>query len=270
MLSFLLVYYHKIKIGEYSIMSTVQYAGHQILGFPGNRSAVPFWKLVYCSEGSGKIRLNRSEVVKYKQGSLVMIPPNRRHVNQSSEDFKGMVIDLAEMPLDIQKPTLVVDESTGEIRRICESICHYYSSTEDLKEQLLPLYTELLFETIRCFQKREAISPVVREVENTMIANFHDCGFELDEYLRTFSFSYDYLRKLFKKEMGVTPHRYLNDLRMNTAAAMFEKSYLGDANVSEVSRRCGFQEPLYFSRMFKKKFGLSPSHYEAKTKEKED
>lgn len=250
-------------------MNTVQYAGHQILGFPSNRSAVPFWKLVYCSEGSGKIRFNRSEVIKYKEGSLIIIPPDRRHVNQSSEDFKGMVIDLSELPMDITKPMLVADESTGQIRRICESICYYYNSPEGLKNRLLEPYTQLLFETIRGFQERKDISPVVREVENTIIANFHDCSFELDEYMRGFPFSYDYLRKLFKKELGVTPHRYLNDLRMNTAAAMFEQSYLGNANVSEVSRRCGFQEPLYFSRMFKKKFGLSPSHYEAKSKETE-
>ena len=34
-----------------------------------------------------------------------------------------------------------------------------------------------------------------------------------------------------------------------------------DSNITEISRLCGFKEPLYFSRMFKKKYGVAPSFY---------
>lgn len=251
-------------------MSTILYAGQQLLGFPNNRSAVSCWKLIYCTEGFGKVRFNRSEVVRYKKGCLVIIPPDRRHVNKSSEDFKGMVIDVAELPLDVHAPMLVEDDGMGYMRQLCESICFYYYSTSQHRERVLQQYFDLLMDTVRINQERSGLSQAVQEIENNIIRNFHDCNFELDEYLRTYPFSYDYLRKLFKKEIGVTPHRYLNDLRLNTAAAIFDNGYLGDANVAEVSRRCGFQEPLYFSRMFKKKFGLAPSYYEAKNTAKEE
>lgn len=248
-------------------MSTVLYAGQQILGFPNNRSAHDFWKLVYCTEGSGKIRMNRSETLKYRKNTLVIIPPERRHVNQSSEDFRGMVIDLDEFPLSITSPTLVEDESLGLLAQIFQSICYYYNAKGDNCSRILDQYTDILMTTVSQLLERRAYSQVVREIENSILMNFHDCSFELDEYLRTFPFSYDYLRKLFKKELGITPHRYLSDLRLDTAARLLTKGYVGNANVAEVSRRCGFQEPLYFSRMFKKKFGLAPSYYENQNKE---
>ena len=60
----------------------------------------------------------------------------------------------------------------------------------------------------------------------------------------------------------MTPHKFLNDRRLQTAASMLRSQY-NDGNVTEVARQCGFREPLYFSRMFKKRYGVSPSHYYA-------
>ncbi|MBR4545659.1 MAG: helix-turn-helix transcriptional regulator [Oscillibacter sp.] len=87
--------------------------------------------------------------------------------------------------------------------------------------------------------------------------------------MRGLPFSYDYLRKLFKKEIGVTPHRYLNDLRLQVAAQYLAGNQQGGLNVAEISRLCGFREPLYFSRMFKKKYGMSPTAYSAASSGKE-
>ena len=60
----------------------------------------------------------------------------------------------------------------------------------------------------------------------------------------------------------MTPHKFLTDRRLQTAASMLRSQY-NDGNVTEVARLCGFREPLYFSRMFKKKYGMSPSFYYA-------
>ena len=64
----------------------------------------------------------------------------------------------------------------------------------------------------------------------------------------------------------MTPHKYLTDRRLQTAASMLTSQY-NDGNVTEVAHLCGFREPLYFSRMFKKKYGLSPSFYYAARRE---
>ena len=38
-------------------------------------------------------------------------------------------------------------------------------------------------------------------------------------------------------------------------------------NISEVAHLCGFREPLYFSKIFRKKYGLSPSQFQLRLRE---
>ena len=81
--------------------------------------------------------------------------------------------------------------------------------------------------------------------------------------------NYDYLRKLFKKEMGITPLEYMTNLRMKKAEIMLTSMWGNSYTVSEIANHCGFEDALYFSRVFKKTFGCSPSVF-AKQKTKDD
>ena len=68
----------------------------------------------------------------------------------------------------------------------------------------------------------------------------------------------------FKKYMGVTPMQYVLSLRMSNAESLLEMT---DYNVTEISSIVGYENPLYFSRMFKKQRGLSPSEYRKKIRQ---
>ena len=81
---------------------------------------------------------------------------------------------------------------------------------------------------------------------------------KLEDYLASLPGSVDYLRKLFQKEFGVTPHQYLNNKRLQIAAETLVNC---SDTIADIAVMCGFRDPLYFSRMFKKKYGVSPSHY---------
>lgn len=67
-----------------------------------------------------------------------------------------------------------------------------------------------------------------------------------------------YLIRLFKTHTGTTPYQYLQDLRMNAA-----KSYLTNTSmtVKDIAETNGFPSIHYFSRQFKKKYGMSPSQW---------
>ena len=55
--------------------------------------------------------------------------------------------------------------------------------------------------------------------------------------------------------------QYVLSLRMSNAESLLEMT---DYNVTEISSIVGYENPLYFSRMFKKQRGLSPSEYRKK------
>lgn len=74
-----------------------------------------------------------------------------------------------------------------------------------------------------------------------------------------FAYSQKYFSHLFKDSIGTGFCEYVNEKRMDRA-----KSLIIDSGITEVSRLselCGFTDPLYFSKVFKKYVGVSPSIY---------
>lgn len=67
-----------------------------------------------------------------------------------------------------------------------------------------------------------------------------------------------YFRKLFKDAYGIAPMQYITNLRINTAKDLLLS---GEVNVTEASRLSGFDDIYYFSTLFKKQTGMSPTQY---------
>jgi len=72
--------------------------------------------------------------------------------------------------------------------------------------------------------------------------------------------SKEYLCRLFKKETDLQIFRYLSILRMKRAASLITKN-TGRTYVREVAAAVGIDDQFYFTRLFKKYYGISPSEY---------
>jgi AraC-like DNA-binding protein len=57
---------------------------------------------------------------------------------------------------------------------------------------------------------------------------------------------------------GMSPNKYLQEARMQRAAELLLE---GELNVSEISYKVGIQDPSYFNKVFKARFGVVPSKY---------
>lgn len=66
----------------------------------------------------------------------------------------------------------------------------------------------------------------------------------------------------FKQETGATPSSFLMNYRLNTAAIQLENS---EADVQTIAERTGFYDQFYFSRCFRKKYGVPPLQYRRQT-----
>ena len=73
-------------------------------------------------------------------------------------------------------------------------------------------------------------------------------------------FSAQHLNRLFRRVLGVTPLQYLARTRMEQAAALLRE---GRWTVNAVARKVGFEDPYYFSRLFHRHHGQSPSRFRA-------
>ncbi len=65
-------------------------------------------------------------------------------------------------------------------------------------------------------------------------------------------------RKLFYKEFDITPVKYINKLRIESAIS---KIYAGVYSMGEIAELCGFSDQKYFNKIFKIETGKSPSQY---------
>ncbi|GAA0305268.1 two-component system response regulator YesN [Gracilibacillus halotolerans] len=73
-----------------------------------------------------------------------------------------------------------------------------------------------------------------------------------------------YLSKLFKDRYEVTVIEYVTNIRMKKAKAFLMD---GSKSIKEIAMDIGYKDPNYFSRVFKKEFGVSPRGYRNKYQE---
>lgn len=90
-------------------------------------------------------------------------------------------------------------------------------------------------------------------------ANFADSSLSIREIAAESFMSEVYFRKLFKKEYGTSPQKYIVGLRIQKATELI---YAGYYTLKEIAYLCGYDDYKYFSTEFKRITGVSPSEYE--------
>ena len=249
-------------------MNDINFVGRQLRVYSVMQHTHEDWELVYCTSGQGEYVFENAEPIKYRKGEVIAIPPHVKHANVSDEGFTNIYLTISNATLPYRNAKKVVDEAERQIyRSICESN-YYFNSNIPNKELVLSALGSLIVSYLIVYLGKNSNSEVVEDIRRSILQNFSDTTYELDKYLRSLPFSYDYIRKLFKKEMGITPHEYLTRTRMNAAQMLLSGTSRFDYSISETSEMCGFSEPLYFSRVFKKRFGCSPSEFAHKAEDK--
>lgn len=81
--------------------------------------------------------------------------------------------------------------------------------------------------------------------------------FDAERYAASLNISVSWLRRLFRQQTGVSINRFLTNLRIDKAKALM----CSDLKISNIAEMVGFQDQLYFSRVFKHCTGLSPREY---------
>lgn len=81
---------------------------------------------------------------------------------------------------------------------------------------------------------------------------------QIGEYAKNQHMSVCWFIRCFKRYMGMTPMQYLISVRMDRAKELLKNT---GYSIQEISSLVGYEDPLYFSRLFQKQTGRSPSAY---------
>ena len=133
---------------------------------------------------------------------------------------------------------------------------------DDYEELLIHYFMELLILIHRLPdekpRKRERI--VMHEIEQAVqyFTENYNTSISIDRYAQSHNLSISWFIQNFKQYTGTTPTQYILLLRISNAKDLLENTAY---NVSEIANIVGYDNPLYFSRIFKKQSGVSPSEY---------
>lgn len=107
-------------------------------------------------------------------------------------------------------------------------------------------------------ENRERQSESVMEKAKAYIRENFQKELTLDEVSKIVDISPYYFSKLFKQETGENFIEYLTKIRMKNAEMLLQDSHY---SIKEVCIMSGYGDPNYFSRIFKKYEGVTPSEY---------
>lgn len=83
-------------------------------------------------------------------------------------------------------------------------------------------------------------------------------GITLEDVAQSVNLSSIYFHSLFSAAVGISPHRWLTQLRISESKKLLWNSQIP---ICDIAERCGFGCQQYFSRVFKKETGMTPGKY---------
>ncbi|HKM03533.1 MAG TPA: AraC family transcriptional regulator [Lachnospiraceae bacterium] len=104
---------------------------------------------------------------------------------------------------------------------------------------------------------------VVEQIINYFEEHFEE-KISLDQIAENMYLSPFYISKIFKSETGDTPIRHLIDIRLDKAKEMLELGKVD--NIQTAADSVGYEDAYHFSKLFKKRFGVTPSQVKNKNK----
>lgn len=216
-------------------------------------------KMILVTQGGGVLCIN-GQSFRYTTGHLIFLFREDSVTLPENEDSHFMYVDFSgQRAEDLLRRFGICGENRffegfgGMIPWWKDCLLRASPETIDLAAEGVLLHTLSRMRTEKESQS-ETVSAILRIVE----AEFNDHELSIVTIGQRLSYHPKYLSHLFKKEMRVGFSEYLRDQRINYARALFDH---GIDSIKNVALLSGFNDPLYFSNVFKKVTGVSPTRY---------
>lgn len=262
---------HSLYLTDIGYFPTAQYHYRQRLG--GSAQAI----LIFCIHGEGVVEMNERRY-KLSTNQFIVIPAHIPHTYQADLvnpwsihwlHFNGDELPIYTELFDKEDAvfTLTPEMSrriVGEFNALYQILTNGYSLDllRQLSSSLRLLLTTLCLDEGQLYGQKQEHQNYVDLCIQEMKENLHQ-SLSLDYLATKTALSKNYLVHLFHKKTGYSPVDYFIHLKIQRAC-----QYLDTTNYSikEIGTLIGYEDPYYFSRIFKKIMNQSPKQYRALSK----
>ena len=228
--------------------------------------------LMYCTDGEGWILLGNSRIT-VKANQYFIIPANTPHTYGSSKDNPWSIywIHFSGLTADYFIDTICEAQNItpSEISRIDERLDLFEEMIQNLEMgysmENIDYANICLWHFLASFrylsQYRQVRKPQERDLTEKSIFYMRKHLKEkltLEDLANQANLSVAHYSLLFKQKTGHSPLNYLIQLKIQNACRLLDHTHL---NIKEIAQRIGYDDPYYFSRIFKKVMNISPKEY---------
>lgn len=216
---------------------------------------------------SGSVIFNINDLkIQAETGSVVFIFENESFFCTPQKETEYMYIDFSGTRANTLFKRFGINSSNRHFQGFEGLVPLWHDSLSRAIEENIDISSEsILLYTISRFKAVTSQNDFIQEIIDITEDNFSDSSLSLSKIAKMLSYNEKYVSHAFKNKMGIGYSEYLTTTRIKYAVMLFEH---GSESISNVAFLSGFKDPLYFSKVFKKLIGVSPTDYKKTVKQK--
>ena len=235
-------------------------------------------EILFCLNGSIHIHVEHEPIILRRNQLIVFDSKEVHSIHSDSKLYMFLCIHVDKKQLSIYCPDLELyhikcrpvpldDPKSTQYIRICQ-LAHDQTRMNVENESTSTMRSDgtallMLADLIRYFSVyslpgvtigTSQSNDTLREIISYVNEHYTE-KLSLEEVADQVGFSREYFCRFFKKHMGITFLRYLNEVRISHAGRLLMNT---DMSISEVMNKSGFSNQTIFNRLFKEIYGLTP------------
>jgi AraC-like DNA-binding protein len=252
--------------GHYKLIHLQQF---QTIRASGRRD----YQLLYVAEGSAHFVIKGTNYDVSKGGIVLYKPEEPQNYDYKLLDkpdiywihFTGRKVEQFLETLELCEENPMQLQNSDELPELFEKIITELRMGKYLNAEMTEAHFRQLMITIsRSSHIEDTTKQPYNSLFDEVINHFnrdYQNNINIAEYAANQHISCSWFIREFKKYTGYSPKQYITNLRIQHAKELLNNRYL---SVNDVSMLVGYENQLYFSRIFRKNTGMSPSEYRDK------
>lgn len=221
----------------------------------------PYHALVFKIDGESVYTFSDKKLL-LSQGQVLFIPMGASYtVSRVSPEESHYALINFTASLPEGQPRIFSCGDFHECRHMIDRLIRVllFNSPSGVMESMSLFYK--IAAVLYQYERKHYCSPdkknLIKPATDYLERNIFDCGLKIGQLHTLCNISDTYFRKLFIAAYGVPPKKYVSEKRLAQAKNILD---CGDYTyVHAVAAAVGFEDPLYFSKAFKNRYGYLPS-----------